>query len=146
MTLCMANLKESPWLLNGTSEFWITDWKLWLVGNVDMFSSKGIRYLQIRMDWQTVWFNASWADFYRIYKDNFSFSIYLDIVDVKFHKIALICLIVSSHSLRIESGRWERPVLPRNNSLCTQCHKLNDEYHLLLEWNLLQDSRKKIDP
>ena len=33
-------------------------WKCWCV--LQMFSSKGIRYLQTRMNWQTVWFNVSW--------------------------------------------------------------------------------------
>ena len=103
-----------------------------------------------RLCQQQVWTgrlcDSTRADFYRNYKDNFSFSTYLDNVDVKAHRIALTRLIVSSHSLRIESGRWERPVIPRNNRLCTQCHKLDDEYHLLMECTLLQDLRNRLIP
>ena len=118
------------------------------VGNVDVFC-KCFRqrvYDIYKQGWTGRLCDSTRADFYRIYKDNFSFSAYLDIVDVKAHRIALTRLIVSSHSLRIESGRWERPVIPRNNRLCTQCHKLDDEYHLLLECTLLQDLRNRLIP
>ena len=118
------------------------------VGNVDVFCkcfSQRV-YDICKQGWTGRLCDSTRADFYRICKENFSLTTYFDIVDVKAHRIALTRLIVSSHSLRIESGRWERPVLPRNNRLCTQCHKLDDEYHLLLEFNLLQDLRKMLIP
>ena len=118
------------------------------VGNVDVFC-KCFRqrvYDIYKQGWIGRLCDSTRVDFYRIYKDNFSFSVYLDIVDVKAHRIALTRLIMSSHSLWIESGRWERPVIPRNNRLCTNCHKLDDEYHLLLECTLLQDLRNRFIP
>ena len=42
-------------------------------------------------------------------------------------------LVTSSHRLKIETGRWQRPMLPRENRICVDCVKLNDKYHFPLE-------------
>ena len=36
---------------------------------------------------------------------------------------------LSSHSLRIETGRYQRPKLPRAERICSVCHILEDEHH-----------------
>ena len=82
------------------------------------------------------------ASFYRVYKSEFGFSHHLDVVCVKSHRVALSRLIMSSHSLRIETGRWERPPIPRQDRMCSVCHKLGDEYHFLLECLSFQELRK----
>ena len=38
---------------------------------------------------------------------------------------------LSCHSLRIETGRYQRPSLPRNERTCTVCNILEDEHHAL---------------
>ena len=38
---------------------------------------------------------------------------------------------LSCHSLRIETGRYQRPALPRNERTCTVCKILEDEHHAL---------------
>ena len=38
-----------------------------------------------------------------------------------------------SHRLWVETGRWERPVIPYESRICTMCHKLDNEFHFLLE-------------
>ena len=38
---------------------------------------------------------------------------------------------LSCHSLRIETGRYQRPILPRNERTCSICHILEDEQHSL---------------
>ena len=38
---------------------------------------------------------------------------------------------VSNHSLRIETGRYETPPLPREQRLCAQCDLLEDEHHAI---------------
>ena len=53
----------------------------------------------------------------------------IDIIPVKY-RIAITRLIVSSHHLRVETGRWGRPVVQYESRLCHVCHKLDDKYHL----------------
>ena len=65
---------------------------------------------------------------------------------VKSHRVALSRLIMSSHYLRIETGRWERPPIPRQDRMCNVCHKLGDEYHFLLECLSFQELRKRSIP
>ena len=36
---------------------------------------------------------------------------------------------LSCHSLRIETGRYQHPALPRNERTCTVCNILEDEHH-----------------
>ena len=38
---------------------------------------------------------------------------------------------LSCHPLRIETGRYQRPRIPRNERLCSVCHTLEDEHHAL---------------
>ena len=99
------------------------------VANVDVFCTYFLQrvYGINKQGWTVKLYDSTRADFYKIYKDNFSFSSYLGIVDVKAHRIALIRLNLSSPgppSNRI--GKMERHVIPRNNRLCNQCHKLDD--------------------
>ena len=76
----------------------------------------------------------------------FGFSHHLDVVCIKSHRVALSRLIMSSHSLRIETGRWERPPIPRQDRMCNVCHKLGDAYHFLLECLSFQELRKRLIP
>ena len=38
---------------------------------------------------------------------------------------------LSCHSLHIETGRYQRPRLPRNERICSVCHTIEDEHHAL---------------
>ena len=67
----------------------------------------------------------------------------LDIINVPSHRIALTRLLCSSHRLRVETGRWLRPKIPRNNRKCTICNKIDDEFHFLLECKLHIVNRTK---
>ena len=49
------------------------------------------------------------------------------------YRIALTRLIVCSHRLSVETGRWERPVVQYESILCHLSHKLDNECHFLLE-------------
>ena len=81
-----------------------------------------------------------------MYKSEFGFSHHLDVVCVNSHRVAISRLIMSSHSLRIEKGRWERLPIPRQDRTCSVCHKLGDEYHFLLEGLSFQELRKRLIP
>ena len=51
---------------------------------------------------------------------------------------------MSSHRLKVETGRWQKPTtIPFNERKCTLCLKLDDEFHFLLECPLYKDLRKK---
>ena len=64
------------------------------------------------------------ARFYRqVVVDQHMFHRLLDIIPCKY-RIALNRLIVSSHRLTVETGRWERPVVQYESRLCHVCHKL----------------------
>ena len=72
-------------------------------------------------------------------------QIYLEIVNVPSHRKALTKLLTSSHRLRCETGRWERPVVPYENRMCLVClDKIGDEFHFLLECPKHQSLRSRL--
>ena len=98
-------------------------------------------------DWQTRIAQSTRADFYRHYKIQLSISPYLSIVTSKANRIAYTRLLTSSHRLRVETGRWEKPrPTPRHQRICYICKKLDDEYHFVLECQALQNLRKQLIP
>ena len=73
------------------------------------------------------------------------FSEYLEIVHVTEHRKALCRLIVSSHQLRIETGRWERPSVSREMRHCELCNTdVEDEFHFMLKCPVYASIRKQL--
>ena len=96
-------------------------------------------------NWRGQLDNSSRARFYRTIKPEFSTSKYLDLVECKSHRIALTRFITSSHTLKIETGRWTRPKTPINNRLCQHCiNKVEDEFHILTECPLYRTIRQRL--
>ena len=88
---------------------------------------------------------SSRAVFYKSIEHNLSFGQYLEQVNATQYRIALCKLIVSSHRLRIETGRWERPPVSRGMRQCEICHKgVEDEFHFVLVWPALQHQQQEI--
>ena len=53
-------------------------------------------------------------------------------------------LLLSSHNLFIETGRWRRPhCIPREDRKCITCNTIEDEYHFVIERSVLTDLRKQ---
>ena len=100
-------------------------------------------YDVFKQEWSGRLCDSSRAIFYRSVVTEHTFNQMLDIVNVPSHRIAFIRLICSSHRLGIETGRWQRPQIPRENRKCSACNKIDDEYHFLLECTLFTDYRKK---
>jgi hypothetical protein len=50
-----------------------------------------------------------------------------------------------SHQLRVETGRWERPRLPRQERTCLRCDSgaVDDEHHLVFDCPALQELREQ---
>ena len=120
-------------------------WENQGVGDIQRFLS--IFKCRLRDIWNQEWTdrlqNSSRASFYRIYKSNPEFSNYLNEIPVKGHREALCRLLVSSHQLRIESGRWDATV--RERRYCFACpNKLEDEYHFVIECALYQELRQNL--
>ena len=51
---------------------------------------------------------------------------------------------MSSHDLNIERGRYNNPITPINQRICTRCelNEIDDEIHLLLHCNAINNERK----
>ena len=98
-------------------------------------------------DWQGRLNESTRAHFYRSIVPSVDSKSYLNTVNIKSHRIALTRLRVSSHNLRVETGRWERPVILRNERLCPACNnKLEDEFHFIFECKLYEHLRKRLLP
>ena len=72
--------------------------------------------------------------FYYTFKKNYSLSAYLDLTRKNTSRTEpLVKLRISSHKLRIETGRYNK--IPRDERLCSlcNCNKIEDETHFLLD-------------
>ena len=99
-----------------------------------------------KQNWNARLTESPRARFYRVVINDLSFYEQLDKIHNKSHCNALARLISSSHRLRVETGRWERPVIPYESRICTMCHKLDDEFHFLLECPRYHDIRRQYLP
>jgi hypothetical protein len=119
------------------------------VGNTELF----IYILRNRLFdiYRQTWYNnlaeSSKARFYRVVVNSHGLSYYLNNVTVKTHRISFSRLLLSSHRLSIESGRWNRPITPACNRYCPFCpNSIEDEYHFIIECRLYTDLRRKLIP
>jgi hypothetical protein len=133
--LCTTGFGEA-WFNQGVGDQ-ITFLKLFKARCIDIF----------KQNWQSELTESSRARFYRAIRHTFGFSNYLNCVTIKSHRVALTRLIVSSHRLRVETGRWERPVVPPESRYCPSCPgKIEDEFHLILECTRFTNDRKRLIP
>ena len=96
--------------------------------------------------WNTRLYESPRARFYRCIISDHKFHFFVDNIPIAKHRNAFIRLIVSSHRLRVETGRWQRPVIPYEQRLCENCGRLDDEYHLLLECQKYHELRLRYIP
>jgi hypothetical protein len=70
---------------------------------------------------------------YRLYTTNYVMSPYLNLKSYQLRK-AICKFRLSSHNLRIETGRHSKPKTPRENRICKLCTvgEVQDEIHVLL--------------
>ena len=48
-----------------------------------------------------------------------------------YHRFIITRWRLSNHKIRIETGRYERPFIPREERICLRCNSLEDEHHAL---------------
>ena len=98
-----------------------------------------------RQNWSERLSMSSRAVFYRSVKENWVLSEYLEMVHVIKHRKALCRLIVSSHHLRIETDRWERPSVSREMRHCEFCNiDVEDEFRFLSKCPMYSSIRKPL--
>ncbi len=77
---------------------------------------------------------------YKIFKMEFGFEPYLNLVNPKLRS-AIARFRVSSHHLAIETGRHSKPKVPEHKRLCKSCLVVENELHHLMECNNLNSLR-----
>ena len=84
---------------------------------------------------------------YKLFKLDFRLENYLSCITNRSHQIALSKFRVSSHNLRIETGRYEKnPKLEPHERICIYCslNCVEDEIHFLLGCPLYSNERSKL--
>ena len=97
------------------------------------------RFLQC---WKSEIFNSPKGLSYRIFKEEWNFEEYLDLLDRK-DRINYCKFRTTNHHLLIEKGRWFS--IERNNRKCVYCDRndLGDEFHFLFVCQSLNIVRKQ---
>ena len=72
---------------------------------------------------------------YAIFKDTHVFEFYLNRNLAKKYKNSISRFRVSSHNLAIETGRHQKPKIPKENRICVFCtsRHIDNEIHLLID-------------
>ena len=99
----------------------------WIKEFVDRMQKKYISY------WNHTLQHSQKLNFYHKIKTNYSPPAYLDLTRKNPSRKTLVKLRISSHKLRIETGRYDN--LPRGERLCNlcNCNRIEDETHFLLD-------------
>ena len=100
---------------------------------------------EYRLKWQTAMqTNEGKLRSYALFKHNFAYENYLDIVSNIKHRNALTRLRTSSHNLMIETGRYIRPKIPISDRLCVTCKEIEDECHFLIQCRIFHEERNHL--
>ena len=80
---------------------------------------------------------------YKLFKTEFKQEPYLNFMTNPKHAYALARFRISSHNLRVETGRYVKPKIPIEDRICLYCtsHCVEDERHFLLKCTLYNQER-----
>ena len=79
-----------------------------------------------------------------MFKSEFKFEPYLELVKDPKYRIAVSKLRASLHMLEIERGRPTRPITPVENRRCPKCNVIENEIHCVLECTINQKERLEL--
>ena len=118
------------------------------VGNIDIFLylfKQRVRDIYCQ-NWHDDISNSTRARTYSLIRNDFYHRKYLDVVTSTEHMKALARLLTSSHRLRVETGRWDRPTPTfYTERKCLICNRndIEDEFHFTLICPAYDTLRKK---
>jgi len=98
-------------------------------------------YIIYCLSWVCLMFGTVIVLIYLLFNPNLMFSEVLGTVQNALFRKVLTRLRLSSHHLKIETGRWHKPCtpIPRNERLCKICNVLEDDYHFICEYPVYND-------
>jgi hypothetical protein len=96
---------------------------------------------QFIQKWRSDMENSSKDICYRLFKENFEFETYLDILSDK-DRITLCKFRTCNHRLPIEIGRWQNVDRSDRISHICQTAEIGDEFHYILQCRQLHNDRK----
>lgn len=98
---------------------------------------------QFQQTWKSEMENSPKALCYKLFKENFEFEEYLDLLPYK-DRITLCKFRSGNHRLPIETGRWRRII--RQERYCVLCNsqEIGDEFHYILNCTALTESRRAL--
>ena len=76
---------------------------------------------------------------YAMFKTEFCFEKYLEAITDCRYRTAMTKLRSSSHTLKIERGRYTKPKTDISERLCPLCNAVEDEIHFLVNYTKLKD-------
>ena len=105
-------------------------------------------YDNYQQDWCGSLNDSPRAVTYRAIRTGLETNPFLSKVFCVSHLRALARLITSSRRLRVETGRWERPLTPYLERKCVLCNKndIEEEYYFTLICPLYNDTRQNFIP
>lgn len=79
-------------------------------------------------------------------KTDLNFENYLNTIKSKYLRSSITRLRISSHNLRIQTGRYGRNRIDRQERLCQvcQCSEIEDEYHFILICSVYHELRIRL--
>ena len=94
--------------------------------------------------WKTKVETSKRLDFFKQFKQSFSPEPFLDSLNNFNIKRDYMKFRTSSHCLMVETGRYSRPKIKRENRICTLCNtkEVEDERHLIFHCNAYSELRK----
>ena len=121
---------------------------LWNSLNVNSMYAQGFKQRlqdQYMQDWSTSIANQPKLSYYRLFKCEHKYEMYLDIVDNTVLRKSLSRFRLSSHSLEIETGRYTN--VERNNRICRLCNMnvVESEYPLCCVVHYTETLEKHLD-
>lgn len=83
---------------------------------------------------------------FKLFKTEFKLENYLTKIKNLNHSLALARFRISSHNLRIETGRYDQPKTPPENRICNYCdtRSVESEIHFILDCPLYTDERLEL--